>query len=222
MTTSYRLSQRLQGDDHARLGAELTPTVSREDNHEDTDVPLEARLLRDAQGKTIFIGDCAPISFLQTVRHLIASKVDPEGFPAQASVEFTNSRTAEHDEDRSTPFVRAEEANTLVSGYLVATCGLVELFERETLSTNVRSLSSSGPPRDSIATAVYYLVAAIGALEADEPRADQWFTQARDVLQANLCSNMSVATVQGYALLAVYMLRSAQPNAAYLHFCEYG
>lgn len=67
------------------LGPSISPTVSRDDHHEDTAVPLEARLLRDAQGKVIFIGDCAPLSFLQTVRHLIASEVDPDGFPVAAS-----------------------------------------------------------------------------------------------------------------------------------------
>lgn len=67
------------------LGPSISPTVSRDDHQEDTAVPLEARLLRDAQGKVIFIGDCAPLSFLQTVRHLIASEVDPDGFPVAAS-----------------------------------------------------------------------------------------------------------------------------------------
>jgi hypothetical protein len=55
------------------------------DGQEDTAVPLEGRILRDAQGQVIFIGDCAPLSFLQTVRHLIASEVDAEEFPVQAS-----------------------------------------------------------------------------------------------------------------------------------------
>lgn len=67
------------------LGSCLSPTVSRDDHQEYTVVPLEARLLRDAHGKVIFIGDCAPLSFLQTVRHLIASEVDPDGFPVAAS-----------------------------------------------------------------------------------------------------------------------------------------
>lgn len=67
------------------LGPSISPTVSRDDHQEDTAVPLEARLLRDAHGKVIFIGDCAPLSFLQTVRHLIASEVDPDGFPVAAS-----------------------------------------------------------------------------------------------------------------------------------------
>jgi hypothetical protein len=66
-------------------GAPASPPAGSDDHHEDTAVPLEARLLRDAQGKVIFVGDCAPLSFLQTVRHLIASEVDPNGFPFHLS-----------------------------------------------------------------------------------------------------------------------------------------
>lgn len=47
----------------------------------DTAVPLEARLLRDDRGTEIFIGDCAPLSFLSTVRHLIVGQIDSDGFP---------------------------------------------------------------------------------------------------------------------------------------------
>ena len=73
----------LRSETHAdNSGPSASPTLSRGD-HRDTAVPLEARLLRDAQGKVIFIGDCAPISFLQTVRHLVATEED--AFPMQAS-----------------------------------------------------------------------------------------------------------------------------------------
>lgn len=67
------------------LATSPSPSISK-GQHEGTAVPLEGRILRDAQGKFIFIGDCAPLSFLQTVRHLIASEVaDVEDFPVPAS-----------------------------------------------------------------------------------------------------------------------------------------
>lgn len=92
-STQTPTTQRRRSEDYSHrprdlqdngLGPSISPTLSRDD-HQDTAVPLEARLLRDAQGKVIFIGDCAPLSFLQTVRHLIASEVDPDGFPVAAS-----------------------------------------------------------------------------------------------------------------------------------------
>ncbi|KAK4162407.1 hypothetical protein QBC43DRAFT_291021 [Cladorrhinum sp. PSN259] len=51
-----------------------------EHEHDETEVPREARLLCDAQGKLIFIGDCAPLSFFQTVRRLVSSRVDAGAF----------------------------------------------------------------------------------------------------------------------------------------------
>ncbi|KAM7192463.1 hypothetical protein V8F33_008338 [Rhypophila sp. PSN 637] len=47
---------------------------------DDTEVPRDARLVRDPQGKLIFIGDCAPLSFFQTVRRLVTSRVDAAAF----------------------------------------------------------------------------------------------------------------------------------------------
>lgn len=43
-------------------GSQQPPDPS---NEEETDVPREARLLKDAQGKLVFIGDCAPLSVIK-------------------------------------------------------------------------------------------------------------------------------------------------------------
>ncbi|KAM7218848.1 hypothetical protein V8F06_005728 [Rhypophila decipiens] len=55
---------------------------SEKEEPDDTEVPRDARLVRDPQGKLIFIGDCAPLSFFQTVRRLITSRVDTAAFDA--------------------------------------------------------------------------------------------------------------------------------------------
>uniref|UniRef100_A0A0B7JQA1 Zn(2)-C6 fungal-type domain-containing protein n=1 Tax=Bionectria ochroleuca TaxID=29856 RepID=A0A0B7JQA1_BIOOC len=51
----------------------------------DTEVPREARLLCDAEGKLIFIGDCAPLSFFQSVRQLVTNRVGPNAFAPETS-----------------------------------------------------------------------------------------------------------------------------------------
>ncbi|KAM3530512.1 hypothetical protein NHJ13051_001345 [Beauveria bassiana] len=58
------------------------PNAAAED---DTEVPREARLLRDAHGKLIFIGDCAPLSFFQSVRQVVTSRVSQHAFAPQTS-----------------------------------------------------------------------------------------------------------------------------------------
>lgn len=197
--------------------------MSRDDHHEDTDVPLEARLLRDAQGKVIFIGDCAPLSFLQTVRHLIASEVDPDGFPVQASRDSiieAAQPTGGGRAHQALPALTPAQIDSIIDEYFVATSGLVDLFDRTALLRDI-STWASGTNLSSISdtqSAVYQLVAAIGLQEVNEPHAEAYFNRARDSLLTNLCGSMNVAAVQGFALLSVYMLRAFQPNGAYLYF----
>lgn len=199
-----------------------SPTLSRTDQ-QDTAVPLEARLLRDAQGKVIFIGDCAPLSFLQTVRHLIAT--DGDVLPVHATRDsFIEAVQPESTGDltRSPPPVHLGELDDLLGEYYSATSGLVDLCERDRLHEDVNRWAAGFPtcPTD-IVSAVYYLILAIGCQENDDTKAEAWFNHAKKTLMANLTSSMHLSTVQGFTLLAVYLLRAFQPNGAYLHFCMY-
>ncbi|KAL1607905.1 hypothetical protein SLS60_002844 [Paraconiothyrium brasiliense] len=204
-----------------QIGSSLSPTTSRDDHHEDTVVPLEGRILRDAQGKFIFIGDCAPLSFLQTVRYLISSEVDPDGFTVPAArdciIEIARPTITNRPQYSS---VNVHDVPHLVNKYLIATSGLVELFERDDLVRELKAWASGILQHsDDAAAAVFFLVLAIGAQEHDEAKANAWFEHARSTLSENMCNSMNVATVQGFALVAIYMLRAFQPNGAYLYFC---
>lgn len=125
------------------FGASLSPTVSRDDHHDDTAVPLEGRILRDAQGKVIFIGDCAPLSFLQTVRHLIASEVDAEGLAVAASrdsiIEVAKAKAVDRPVGLA---VDVRQVDELVREYVVAVSGLADLFEQTQLLRDVRTWAS--------------------------------------------------------------------------------
>ncbi|EGZ68992.1 hypothetical protein NEUTE2DRAFT_115031 [Neurospora tetrasperma FGSC 2509] len=61
------------------------PGPGAEAHNEETEVPREGRLLVDPQGKLIFIGDCAPLSFFRTVQRLIISRIDPDAFAPENS-----------------------------------------------------------------------------------------------------------------------------------------
>lgn len=201
----------------------LSPTISRDDHHEDTVVPLEGRILRDAQGKLIFIGDCAPLSFLQTVRYLITSEVDPEGDSVHAArdsiIEVARPGSVGR---QQCPPVDAHEIETLVKEYAAATSGLVDLFQHHELQHEMKTWACNLTSRaDDPGAAVFYLVLAVGAQEQHEAKAEAWFRHARDVLLKYMSSSMNVSTVQGFALVAVFMLRAFQPNGAFLYFCMY-
>jgi hypothetical protein len=201
----------------------ISPTISRDDHQDDTVVPLEGRILRDAQGKVIFIGDCAPLSFLQTVRYLISSEVDSEAFAIQASRDsmIEVARPEVLLGQRQPSSVNPEEIQTLVEEYKAATSGLVDLFEYEELLKEITDWALNHTTHsDDPSAAVFFLVLAIGAQEHDEDKAEAWFDYARDLLLKNMCNSMNVATVQGFTLVAIFMLRAFQPNGAYLYFCK--
>ncbi|ORY17859.1 hypothetical protein BCR34DRAFT_474322 [Clohesyomyces aquaticus] len=204
------------------IGASLSPTVGREGQNEGTAVPLEGRILRDAQGKVIFIGDCAPLSFLQTVRHLIASEVDLEELPVPISrdsfIEVTRPESNNSQDDIGVTLSLAD-SQQFVQEYAIATSSLVDLFELKEFQDHVHQWANGTPTHsDHVSAAVYLLVLAIGAQQTRESEAEAWFTHAKNILLKNMCTSMNVNTVQGFTLVAIFMLRTFQPNGAFLYF----
>lgn len=199
--------------------------ISSED-HEEAEVPREARLLCDAQGKLIFIGDCAPLSFFQTVRQLVTSRVDQNAFAPQTSrysvLENAISRSAFISGGVATPpeIKATDNIPGAVSTYLCVTSGMVDLFISESRLVEDISIWASQPSHgiDDVSSAVNYLVLAIGIQKSDEESAQLYFEYARDQALANLNGNLSVDTVQVFVLITLYMLCACQINGAFLFF----
>ena len=197
------------------------------EEHEETEVPREARLLCDAQGKLIFIGDCAPLSFFQTVRQLVTSRVDPNAFAPETSrysmLENANPRTsAPSGLGAVPPAVNVEGIGDAVSAYLSVTTGLVDLFDHSRLVEDLALWASQGLRQersDDMTSAVNYLVLAIGCQKTDaENLAQAYFDFARDHSFTNLGGNLSIGTAQAFVLITLYMLGACQINGAFMFF----
>lgn len=198
-----------------------------QEEHEETEVPREARLLRDAQGKLIFIGDCAPLSFFQTVRQLVTSRVDANAFAPETSrysmLENANPRSAAASSFGTlSPAINTESIKTAVSAYLAVTSGLVDLFDHARLAEELTVWARQGVLHerdDDMTSAVNYLVLAIGCQKTDDETISQaYFNFARDHAFANLSGNLSAGTVQAFLLITLYMLGACQINGAFLFF----
>ncbi|KAK4229275.1 hypothetical protein QBC38DRAFT_360020 [Podospora fimiseda] len=213
------------------------PTNFEEHEHEETEVPKEARLLCDAQGKLIFIGDCAPLSFFQTVRRLVTSKVDPMAFlpesggysALEASTSSSTSASAARTGSKQRPGIKKEEVQKIVKAYLEGTSGMVDLFFGEDLLTRITSEGG-----ESVEEVVNYLVLAVGCqhLESQEfqGKGQEYFDWARDMAFSSLLMNQSgtggggescflgVASVQAFVLITLFSLGQCQINAAFLFF----
>jgi hypothetical protein len=186
---------------------------------DDTEVPLEARLLCDAQGKLIFIGDCAPLSFFQSVRQLVTSRVGQNAFAPETSrySVLENAPAAPiSSHGPSPPSLRPDAVKVAVQDYILITTGLVDLFD-EKLETDVGFWASHQRGENLTAT-IHYLVLAIGLLKTDEPTSRAYFEYGKAQAFDSLNGSMGVGTVQAFILVTVYMLCSCQINNAFLVF----
>lgn len=191
-------------------------------------MPREARLLRDSQGKLVFIGDCAPLSFFQSVRRLVTSKVSHDAFAPETSrfsvLENAPGRRARTGDDM--PSVDPSKVDRAVGVYLATTAGLVDFLDDGTLRADMaawanrsnRSLSDGGGAAEDDVV-IKYLILAIGLLGSDdEELAHDYFGYARDRAYGDLSGDLSVGTVQAFTLVTVFMLCSCQINGAFLFF----
>lgn len=202
----------------------MRPTSSGVDatHEDDTEVPREARLLCDAQGKLIFIGDCAPLSFFQSVRQLVTTKIGQNAFAPHSSrysvLENAPARASHRlPGDNRVPNVTSLDVPSVVSSYLVTTVGLIDLYDGRLVEDLMMWTNSSQRPDDATSIA-NFLILAIGCHVKDEDMAQDCFEYARDRAFVNLSGNLSVDTVQVFLLITVYMLCSCQINGAFLFF----
>ncbi|KAK7431001.1 hypothetical protein QQZ08_002531 [Neonectria magnoliae] len=190
---------------------------------DETEVPREARLVCDAQGKLIFVGDCAPLSFFQSVRQLVTAKVGQTAFAPQSSrysvlenaPAYQSSRIPG---DRRVPVVRPDQIPLAVATYLSTSTGLVDLFDNSRLLDDLVLWANLSHKPDDATSVVNFLVLAIGRQIDDEELAQDYFEYARDKAFSNLSGNLSVTAVQAFTLVTLYMLCSCQINGAFLFF----
>ena len=193
------------------------------DAEEETEVPREARLVCDAQGKLIFVGDCAPLSFFQSVRQLVTTRVGQNAFAPQTSrYSVLENATANQSRripgDNRIPTVHTNDIPLAVSNYLAIATGLVDLFDHRRLQEDLILWSNMDQKTDDATTVVNLLVLAIGTKIDNEERAQEYFEHAREKAYSNLTGNLSVTTVQMFTLITLYMLCSCQINGAFLFF----
>ncbi|OTA56788.1 hypothetical protein K449DRAFT_387165 [Hypoxylon sp. EC38] len=188
---------------------------------EEADVPREARLLCDAGGKLIFVGDCAPLSLFQTVRQIVTSRVDPNAFTPQTS-RVSMLENASSDPlvsiNGKVPYVDPTGIERLVSIFLSVTSGLIDLFENDHLADNVSTWATNTETPQDTTSAVNYLVLAIGSQSVDEGSAAEYFQYAKTLALSCLGGDLGIETVQAFALVTLYMLRACQINGSFLFF----
>ncbi|GES58803.1 coma-domain-containing protein [Aspergillus terreus] len=185
-------------------------------------VPKVARLLRDGQGKFMYIGDSASLSFLQSVRRIVSSSI--------GRCEFTedNSRHSmlEAFQSNSSTQMRTlieppnnDEAQQLARQFLLATTPLLDLFDLNEFHPRLANWVENPTGDEDTVSSIFYLVLAIGAQvsSTEQSTAEQYFLSGRQLAFAAFTETPSIFTIQSYILITMYMLGACRRNGAFMN-----
>lgn len=219
MRSERRQSRMLSSSSASALHQSQEPSVAEDE----TEVQREARLLCDAHGKLTFIGDCAPLSFFQSVRRLVTNRIGQNAFAPQTSrFSVLENAPARHTKrslrDPRIPEVHPADVTLAVSTYLSTTASLVDLFDNSKLLDDLIIWANLERKPDNVATIIHFLVLAIGLQADNDALSQQYFEYARDLAYTDLSDSLGVETVQAFILVTIYMLCSCQINGAFLFF----
>ncbi|KAJ5946210.1 hypothetical protein N7454_003049 [Penicillium verhagenii] len=185
-------------------------------------VPKVARLLRDGQGKFMYIGDSASLSFLQSVRRVVSSSI--------GRCEFTedNSRHSMLEAFQNNPTTQPgpltdppsnEEAHRLARQYVLATSPLLDLVDLEEFHPRLASWVENPSGDEDTVSSIFYLVLAIGAQVSDtnQTEAERYFSSGRQLAFSAFQETPSIHTIQSYILVSMYMLGACRRNGAFMN-----
>ncbi|KAJ6178319.1 hypothetical protein N7519_008780 [Penicillium mononematosum] len=185
-------------------------------------VPKVARLLRDGQGKFMYIGDSASLSFLQSLRRVVTSSI--------GRCEFTedNSRHSMLEAFQSNPSAQPralvtppsnDEAQRLARQFVLATNPLLDLFDLEEFHPRLANWVANPSGDEDTVSSIFYLVIAIGAQvsDIDQTVAEQYFGSGRQLAFSAFQETPSISTIQSYILVSMYMLGACRRNGAFMN-----
>jgi hypothetical protein len=185
-------------------------------------VPKVARLLRDGQGKFMYIGDSASLSFLQSVRRVVSAAIGHCEFTEDSSRHSMLEAFQSNPSTQPGPLVPPpsnEEAQRLARQYVLATSPLLDLFDLEEFHPRLANWVGNPTGDEDTVSSIFYLVLAIGAQVSDinQNQAEQYFSSGRQLAFAAFQETPSIHTIQSYILVSMYMLGACRRNGAFMN-----
>ncbi|KAH1268481.1 hypothetical protein KXW98_005241 [Aspergillus fumigatus] len=185
-------------------------------------VPKVARLLRDGQGKFMYIGDSASLSFLQSVRRIVSLSIGRCEFTEDTSrhsmLEAFQGSSATQTGPLSAP-PSNDEAQRLARQYVLATSPLLDLFDLEEFYQRLANWVGNPTVDEDTVSSIFYLVLAIGVQvsEVNQDLAEQYFVSGRQLAFSAFTETPSIYTIQSYVLISMYMLGACRRNGAFMN-----
>ncbi|CAG8908786.1 unnamed protein product [Penicillium egyptiacum] len=185
-------------------------------------VPKVARLLRDGQGKFMYIGDSASLSFLQSLRRVVRSSIGRCEFTEDNSRHsmleaFQNNPSAQPGALATPP--SNDEAQRLARQFVLATSPLLDLFDLEEFHPRLANWVANPSGDEDTVSSIFYLVLAIGTQvsDIDQAVAEQYFGSGRQLAFSAFQETPSISTIQSYILVSMYMLGACRRNGAFMN-----
>ncbi|KAE8333769.1 hypothetical protein BDV39DRAFT_188148 [Aspergillus sergii] len=185
-------------------------------------VPKVARLLRDGQGKFMYIGDSASLSFLQSVRRIVSSSIGRCEFTEDNSRHSMLEAFQSSSTTQTGPLIPPpsnEEAQRLARQYVLATSPLLDLFDLEEFHPRLANWIENPTGDEDTVSSIFYLVLAIGAQVSDTNHtlAEKYFISGRQLAFSAFTETPSISTIQSYVLISMYMLGACRRNGAFMN-----
>ncbi|KAL4981352.1 fungal-specific transcription factor domain-containing protein [Aspergillus falconensis] len=219
--------QRRTAMDHLLNSLEDTSASLEQQVGEDKDggaapVPKVARLLRDGQGKFMYIGDSASLSFLQSVRRIVSLSIGRCEFTEDTSRHSMLEAFQSSSTTQSGPLVQPpsnDKAQRLARQYVLATSPLLDLFDLEEFHPRLANWIGNPTGDEDTVSSIFYLVLAIGAQVSDtnQTLAEQYFVSGRQLAFSAFTETPSLYTIQSYVLISMYMLGACRRNGAFMN-----
>ncbi|TGO50573.1 hypothetical protein BOTNAR_0388g00050 [Botryotinia narcissicola] len=173
--------------------------------------PKVFRMLRDSQGRFIYVGESASLSFLQTVRRAVIVAVGPCVF---------TSDPLRHLMIETTPAIRFDNVHEPLLDLAEALSLGDQFFQ--VLIDKLPTWVEDSSRRKKLESPVIYLALAIGARgrardESDEIIAGRCFGYGRQIATFTLMDDPSLLTVQSFILITYYMLAACRHNGAFVN-----
>ncbi|XWW99831.1 hypothetical protein V2A60_007844 [Cordyceps javanica] len=185
-----------------------------------------ARMLLNLRGERVYIGEAAPISFLQFVRDTVAAQIGPSQFSHNDQSEnmLENEPTINGSNVPTPGLIELDEEqrSSFVEVYHTSTGGFLDLFSHEELKQISLIPGEERPEHvhrhiEAVASAAIAIGAQCKSPLESQQVGQAYFRRAQRKAFSGMLEDPNLNIVRVFLLMAYYMLGSCRRNSAFMY-----